>query len=402
MATSEFYYRHLLLYRELVTEDEIRACIEVQDQSRAAGHEEPRLADLLVEYGYLSPSQLQRLEDEITRFADEQRSGYLGPQIPGYKIERLVGENATGQSYIAHQKSLRRNVSLKVLNPEFLTDRRAVEQYYTEAAAAARAGHPNIVQLVDLGFDPSGALYIVRELVEGESVQQILERDGRMDPVEAAGIALGVARGLAYIHDIGLIHGHIRPSNILVPPDRIAKLQDLGISRNVPDSGESRKRILGNPLYMAPEQLRGAEHVDYGADLYALGATLYHMVVGRPPFVANTPKELFELVNTRRPTPAHKEVPGVPAELGRIIQKLLAKNPAERYADADVPAGQLEEFIRRRRLSGGAAAPSAPTTQVVEEEPPVPAGAGGGPAAWAALAATVLLNCALAAWYFLR
>src|SRR5262249_38754781 len=157
----EFYYRHILLYRELVTEEELQACARVQDEARGRGESEPLLTDLLMEYGYLSPSQLQRLEQEVSQLGDEQRSGYAGPRVPGYRIESLQSENATGYVYVAQQKSLRRNATIKVLNPQFLTDRRAVDQYYSEAAAAAKVGHPNIVQLIDLGFDPNGSLYVV-------------------------------------------------------------------------------------------------------------------------------------------------------------------------------------------------------------------------------------------------
>src|SRR4051794_28443330 len=115
-TTSEFYYRHILLYRELVTEEELQACSQVQDEARARGETEPLLTDLLLEYGYLSPSQLERIDQELERAADEERTGEIGPIIPGYRIEDLEGENATGFTYTAFQKNLRRKVSVKVLN----------------------------------------------------------------------------------------------------------------------------------------------------------------------------------------------------------------------------------------------------------------------------------------------
>jgi len=355
-APSEFYYRHILLYRELVTEEDFRVCDDAMRQAVAEGRDEPTLTDALLELGFLSPSQLRRIEEDMQVVLEGgSRPDGFGPRIPGYRIAELTAETATGPVYKGFQKSLQRFVSVKVLNPEFLTDREAVGRYYAEAAAAARAGHPNVVQLVDLGFDPTGALYIVRELVEGESVQQMLEQRGRVEPDDAANIVLGVARGLSHLHGIGLIHGHIRPSNILVPRDRIAKLQDLGISRSVPDSGESgRRRILGNPLYMSPEQVRGVDQIDGGADIYALGAVFYHMLAGKPPFLAENAPAVFAKHLNDDPVPPEQVAPEVSPKLSRIVLKMLGKAAEQRYATTDQLCVELEEYCRRRARDAAA------------------------------------------------
>jgi serine/threonine-protein kinase len=413
-TASEFYYRHILLYRELVTEEELRSCTEVQNEARAQGVDEPPVIDLLLEKGYLSHSQLDRINDEINLMREGGSTpDAIGPRIPGYQVRQLEGENATGSTFEAFQKSLRRAVSVKVLNSEFLTDRRSVEKYYLEAAAAANAGHPNIVQMIDLGFDFTGALYMVRERVEGESVQAMLERLGKIAPDEAAQLVLGVARGLAYIHRIGLVHGHIRPSNILVPPDKIAKLQDLGVSSSVPDDPRvsGKRRILGNPLYMAPEQIRGGAAIGPSADVYALGATFYAMVTGSPPFVADTPKEVFDMHIGVPPKPPNQVNPAVPADLARIILKMLAKNPEERYAKSEALCSDLENYVRRRSvLATSTAAMKAVTVPPAAATPapaaaavatPAPAGSSGN-ALWAILGVSVAANLARLAVYLLR
>jgi serine/threonine-protein kinase len=406
-ATSEFYFRHILLYRELVNEDELRLCTQAQEQARSQGRPEPGLAELLVSHGLLSKSQLARTEAHIAETLERaSQSDEHGIRISGFKITDVVSRSRTGILYKAYQKSLHRYVQVKVINPEFLTDKKAVLAYYTDAAAAARVNHPNIVQLIDLGFDPGGSLYLIHEAVEGETVQQMLDRSGRLPPDEAAHIVLNIARGLAYVHRIGLVHGNIRPNLLRVPPDRIAKLQDLGASRSLTESAEAggKRRVIGNPLYMSPEQIRGAEKTDYGTDLYSLGTCFYHMVAGKPPFFGNNAAEVFEQHLNAEPEPPHFSARDCPEELSLIILKMLAKDSAGRYRDTDRLCTDLESFRRRRATQSrtGAATesrrPGPAPADPGGDPPPPPAGT----PLVAVLVVTLLINAALAAFYFLK
>lgn len=269
------------------------------------------------------------------------------PVIPGYEVGELLGEGGMSRVFRATQRSLRRQVGVKMMRRELLQEQALEERFTAEGIALAALRHPNIVSVLDVGRTDDGQLYMIMEYVDGGDLRQLLEREGRLPVAECLTLGAQLLSGLAEAHGSGIIHRDIKPSNVLVAAlkdgSRIMKLVDFGIAKLVqPRSGAAATRhgvVVGTPGYMAPEQLLGME-VSAASDLYAFGIVLFEMLTGRRPFVA---RDEFELAQLTMLTPAPRlrellDQPG-PAGLDELIAALLAKNPKDRpQSAADVKA----------------------------------------------------------------
>jgi len=276
----------------LATKTELEFCREQQKQS--SDPNQRSLADLLVEHNFITVNQAKRIRQQI-----DERS--KGNQLPGYQLLGKLGAGAMATVYKAKQISLDRVVAVKVLpkkmgeNPEF------VDRFYKEGRAAARLSHNNIVQAIDVGSTPQGYHYFVMEYVEGKTLYDVMavppQGEGRaFSEAEALDVTIQICDALAHAHQRGLIHRDVKPKNILLTPQGVAKLTDLGLARAQDDraAGESEAgKAYGTPYYISPEQIRGEVDIDFRADIYSLGATLYHIVTGRVPFEADTPSAVM-------------------------------------------------------------------------------------------------------------
>ena len=266
-----------------------------------------------------------------------------GKVIGGFEILSRLGRGGMGAVYKARQVSMNRRVALKLLPPNLARDEKFVQRFEREARAAGALSHPNIVAGIDVG-EADGFRYFAMEYVEGESVADRIGREDRLPPREAARIAAQIADALAHAHANGLIHRDIKPGNILLAANGTAKLCDLGLARS---AGQTDHDItlagtaLGTPNYISPEQIEGHGNVDGRSDLYSLGATLYYMVAGQPPFSAPTTAKIMSMHLTDVPMSISEVVPGVHPGLALIISRLLKKKPEERYTSAETLAKDL-------------------------------------------------------------
>jgi ribosomal protein S20 len=252
--------------------------------------------------------------------------------------------------YRALQLSTHREVALKILRPEFTDHMTSITRFVREARAAAKLSHPNVVRAIDVGR-ALGRFYFAMELVEGRSAAELLREQGTLPEREALRIARGVAAALEHAHEAGLVHRDIKPANILIARDGTPKLADLGLVR--PSSGlnvadPSPGVVVGTPLYMSPEQVRGDAAVDGRSDIYALGATLFHLVTGRPPFVASTPSETMAMHVQTAPPNARRFAPEVSLGTAALIQRAMAKWPENRYANAGELLAELGRIAAGR------------------------------------------------------
>src|SRR3954463_12935634 len=262
----------------LATRDEITFCREQQKQS--SDPNQRSIADLLVEHQFITVNQAKRIRTQI----EERKSS----QIPGYQLLGKLGKGAMATVYKAKQISLDRIVAVKVLPKRSSENLEFVERFYKEGKAAARLSHNNIVQAIDVGSSPEGYHYFVMEYVEGKTLFDIMQPppvgEGKaFGEAEALDITIQICDALAHAHQRGLIHRDVKPKNILLTPQGVAKLTDLGLARATDDKDAAESeagKAYGTPYYISPEQIRGDVDIDFRADIYSLGATMYHLVTG--------------------------------------------------------------------------------------------------------------------------
>jgi serine/threonine protein kinase len=248
-----------------------------------------------------------------------------------YRLERPLGHGGMASVFAARDTGLDRAVAVKLLAENLADDKELRKRFLREARLAARLSHPNVVSVFDAG-EYDGRPYIVMELVEGET----LAERGRVPLEEARALALQAARGLAHAHDAGLIHRDIKPGNLLVRVDGTLKIADFGIARAAETTALTKAgTVLGTAAYLAPEQALG-EEVTPAADVYSLGAVLYELLTGRPPFEFDSLADLAEQQRAMAITPVRELAPQVPRDLEDLVMRCLARNPAYRPSTAEV------------------------------------------------------------------
>ena len=263
----------------------------------------------------------------------------IGREIVGrYRILKKLGEGGMGAVYRAEQIALKRPCAVKLLRPELSANQMILKRFNAEAVLVAQLGHPNTVQIYDFGQDQDGALFIAMELIEGQSLRQVLQEQGPLPPARALAIAIQVAASLTDAHIHGIIHRDLKPDNVMLQTRGrqrdIVRVLDFGIAKLRTDSRASQPAMtqagdmLGTPQYMAPEQIKG-ELIDGRTDIYALGCMLYEMITGRMPFEAPTvmamlSKHLLEIPvapSCRRPDLA------LPPALDQLVGAAMSKDP---------------------------------------------------------------------------
>ncbi len=276
----------------------------------------------------------------------------IGDRVGSYVIERELGRGGMGVVYEARHSILGHRVALKLLHPELSRSDEVVHRFFNEARAAAAIAHPGIVAIHDVGITDAREAYLVMELLPGESLAQRLKDAGPLPVALAVTIARQVAAALAAAHAIGIVHRDLKPDNIfLVPaptPGEVhVRLLDFGVAKLTGElgSGDLRTKtgaLLGTPHYMSPEQCDGEREIDHRSDLYALGCVMFQMIAGRLPFEGGLGAVIGMHLHVPPPS-LHAEAPAVPSEIDAIVGRLLAKDPAARFASA----AQLIEAIDR-------------------------------------------------------
>jgi serine/threonine-protein kinase len=316
---------HALVSRGLVTREEVQQC-----RAQTVSQSGPEvLLSRLVNAGFLTLNQAKRARHEL--------AALLGQQIPGYQLMEKLGQGSMGVVYKARQLSMNRLVAVKVLHPRFASNPEFLRRFTREAHLAAKLSHNNIIQAIDVGS--AGTIHhFVMEYVEGTTIRQELEAGKIYEEREALDITLQIAQALQHASRRQLIHRDVKPANIVLTADRVAKLADIGMAREADDHTLARAEkgmTIGTPFYMAPEQIQGREDIDTRADLYSLGATLYHMVTGQPPFPGDKVDQVLQ---------AHLEQDLVPPDhlntklsggLGEVVEFMMAKKRRKRYQTPD-------------------------------------------------------------------
>jgi serine/threonine protein kinase len=281
----------------------------------------------------------------------------IGARIGGFAIEEPLGRGRYGAVYRGTQVALHRPVAIKVLAPEYASDPERVQAFLTEARRAGSLNHPNLVQVHDV-ISAGGHYFLVMELMSG-SVGDVLAEEGPMAEEGVRKLLADIAAALAFAETNRLVHRDVKPDNILFGEDGTYKLADLGIAAPIAADGVAhQERIFGSPHYVAPEQARGGV-IDGRADLYALGATAFHLLAGRPPFEGPT-RDVIQAHLGKAPPNLRELAPTVSPGLAQLVMKLLRKNPTERPRSATEVGTLLERLaegkplvrpvIRRRRF----------------------------------------------------
>ena len=300
--------------------------------------------------GILNDSQRAEVTDNPP--ADNQTSAaadLAGRRLGDFQILRRLGRGAMAEVYLAEQISLRRQVALKILKADLTSDATYLQRFQNEAMAAASLVHANIVQIHHVG-EADGIHYIAQEYVAGRNLGELIKRQGPIDTKLAVMILRQVAAALNKAAQQGIVHRDIKPENIMLAKDGEVKVADFGLARVVGGDGMNLTQVgitMGTPLYMAPEQIEGKE-LDCRADLYALGVTAFHMLAGRPPFAGDTPLSVAVQHLNSPPPRLEESRQDLPSGLCRIVRRLMAKKPGERYS---TPRELLQD-LRNLQIDG--------------------------------------------------
>jgi serine/threonine-protein kinase len=354
---------HALVSRGLLTREELQSC-------KGGGGPEALLARLQAA-GLLTAGQARRAARELTALLNEK--------IPGYALLEKVGQGSMGVVYKARQLSMNRIVAVKLLHPRLGSNAELLDKMRREAQLAAKLSHNNIVQAIDFG-SAGQVHYFVMEYVEGKTIREELDAGKIFEEREAVEIVLQAAQALEHAGRRGLVHRDVKPANLVRTPEGVVKLADLGLARETDDPKAARRDYglaVGTPYYMAPEQIVGRSDIDTRADLYSLGATLYHMTTGQPPFPGEDVDEVMRAhIEVELEPPDHLNR-SLSAGLGEVVEVLMAKDRERRYQSAVDLISDLECLLNgepprlaRKQVEAEALRDLAAGEDEDDEEPP--------------------------------
>lgn len=333
-TNQDTLFGRMILEQSLCSDNELKQCVD-----EMKGRTSPAtLEDLMLEHGYITMTQAKRVKNTL------RESKTAANQIPGYKVLGKLGSGAMAVVYKGRQLSLDRTVAIKVLPKRFAEKADYIRRFYKEGKLAAKLNNNNIVQAIDVG-EAGGLYYFVMEYVEGKTLHDDLSKGKVFGEAEALEIIIQLAHALEHAHVQGMVHRDVKPKNVMINTAGIVKLADMGLARETDDikSAKSEKgKAFGTPYYIAPEQIRGEIDIDGRADIYALGATLFHMVTGRVPFEAKTPSEVMKKHLKEPLVPPDHINTSLTAGISEVIEVMMAKNIAERYSNVEELLVDLE------------------------------------------------------------
>jgi len=326
----------LIVECKLAAQAEVDECLDMLRTGKRKAADSPEevlqrtLAAVLVERGVVTAGQIKRVQEQIRASRSQQ--------IPGYVLLSKLGSGAMATVFKARQLSLDRIVAIKVLPKKFSENPEYVERFYKEGKAAAKLNHPNIVQAIDVG-EANGYHYFVMEYVEGHRLyDEVMQNqaEGKVcSEARALEVIIQIARALDHAHSHGLIHRDVKPKNIMITNEGVAKLADMGLARAAADAEAALAeagRAYGTPYYISPEQIRGEVNIDFRSDIYSLGATFYHLVTGKVPFEGPTPVAVMQKHLKEPLVPPDHVNPSLSMGVGEVIEVMMAKERRQRYA----------------------------------------------------------------------
>ncbi len=321
--TSSRTFGYIALRKGFVTKDQIEFCMDRQMQLLMEGTK-LRLGDLLVAKGFITPQQ----REEILKIQNKVKS-----PIKGYKILEMIGQGKIGAVYKARQIKMDRIVALKILHSNLSRNPDYINQFYSEARAVSRLNNINIVKGIEVG-ESNGKHFFAMEYVDGDTIQEMINTRGKIEKTLSFRITSQICSALQVVADNGLMHHDVKPTNIMINENGTAKLADLGVGRNAEylvDMTSTGSFSIGTPHYTSPEQAQGKKDIDIRSDIYSLGATLYHMVTGRPVFEGNNALGVMVKHVTQEPATPSDFNSALTRNECSIILKALSKDPDKRY-----------------------------------------------------------------------
>jgi serine/threonine-protein kinase len=351
-ATREARFEQYVLEHGLATREELKEARRLLNQAAMDGRR-LTVADALVQAGCITRNQARRAYDALKR-----ETVSPGITIPGVELIERIGRGSQAVVYKGRQLSMDRIVAVKVMASESARDAAARERFLDEARAAARLSHNNIVQAYDAG-ESEGHVYFLMEMIDPpRTVADLIEeKSGPLGEQEAVRIIIQVAEALAHAHSRGFIHRDVKPKNIMLTPEGVAKLADMGLARQIGDGTfEEIGKAFGTPYYIAPEQVVGNPDIDFRADIYSLGATFYEMLTGRPPFNAKRPQQIMQKHVKAQLVPPDHVNPDLSSGVSEVVELMMSKRPEDRYRSTEnllldlkcVAAGQPPRIARER------------------------------------------------------
>lgn len=339
------------------------------DQARAAIHGEPeRLPTPVEEIGDEELAVKLIAMGLLTRYqADQLKAGRTKLNLGPYTITDWIGQGGMGQVFKAVHKMMGRQCAVKVLPREKSTPE-AIESFTREIRTQALLDHPNLVRAYDAGHD-GNVHYLVTEYVPGTDLRQLVRREGPLSMQQAANVIVQAALGLEYAHQRGLIHRDVKPGNILVTPDGVAKVSDLGLSGFIHDAGNDPRagKIVGTADYLSPEQIKSPTAVTSVSDVYSLGCTMYYAISGKVPFPGGTTRDKARRHCEETPWHPRRFNVEVSEEFVEIMADMMEKDPQKRIQTAAEVAARLEPWARE-----AAPLPSQQLTKSPWMPPPLP------------------------------
>jgi serine/threonine protein kinase len=344
-------FGQVALHLGLVTSDQLLEALYEQEEQRTLGQNPMRLGQILVAKRHLEREDVNRIMREV-----EERTKTL--VLPGFPSLELVSRNAHAMLFRGQAVGERRMVLIKILRFELAEIREDVERFVNESRSLDRLDHPNVVKVLHVD-DLEGIPYLVLEHIMGPDLGMLLEEEGPLDHAKARKIAGEVVAGLAHAHSVGIFHGAIRPSAILIPRVGGAKLTDFAIC----DWGvarDTRSQELTAPFYLPPEMLRPAARPSVKADIYSLGVVLYEMLTGRPPFKGDYREVVRQ--HLRRPVPDPRVLcPSMNPRMGRLCMRMLAKSPDDRPASVTEVGEEIAALATEERHAGTSRSTTTPS-----------------------------------------
>lgn len=297
-----------------------------------------------------------------------------GETLLNNRYELIAQQGSGGMSviYKAIDRSLGRTVAVKILRPSLTQDPAFLDKFQQEARSVAMMSHPNVVTVHDVGSD-GPTHYIVMEMVEGQDLKKLIKTHGALSYPKALDYAIQICDGLGFAHRSRLVHADVKPQNILINKDDVIKVTDFGIAQAYTDTmPQTRAEVVwGSPHYFAPEQARG-EKPTPASDVYSIGVVMFEMFTGRLPFVGTSQRELA-MAHIQAEVPKAKDVnPAVPEEISKIIQKVMAKRPNDRYREADQLGHILKGLQERTKSSSDRTIQTPPAPPTVPKQSAVP------------------------------
>jgi eukaryotic-like serine/threonine-protein kinase len=349
---ADLQYMRIALIERLATPAQVQRALGMLRRITEAGGTAPAIGELLVGEGTITTEQHQALLGRRTEvesaIIDAQSGLHEVPRRLGqYEVMERIGRGGMGAVYKAKQLHMDRIVALKILAAHLTRDRKYIKQFIREARAAGQISHPNIVSVHEVG-QAGGHFFICMEYVQGRTLSRELLARGRFKTAEVLDVARQVTAGLMAAEKRKIVHRDIKPDNIMLTPRGNIKVTDLGLAKRLADvtSASQSGWGCGTPYYMAPEQARNSSKVDLRADIYALGATLYHLATGKLPFEGPSSVEVLMRAASDRLIPPSILCAEVPVALSDLIERMMSKDPDGRPPSARALAGEIEEVAR--------------------------------------------------------